>query len=892
MTCVLHPLRVHITHLMVVLAAVILLGIITSPSVTAAPEVVRTTPIDGEILQRTPTALGLGFDERLDQEASEFRLLTTDGQEVQGTTVVFGTDGRSVTISLPAAFPDGIYTIAWQAVSAEDGSSSIGWSSFSVGNPEDANIITIPTDQSGQGHTSTWYTVGARWLTLLGLAAMTALWPIWKGVMRPVLGVHRSDARVVTLRIQQLSWIALGIAAGGSLLDLVARSWGDDTLDTMFGTLGHTDGGFWWIVQMAMLVLLGIGLAISPWWYSRHARIANGALWILSLALPLPMVLSGHAVADDVGRVTTVALTYLFLLSALLLAGGAWWMAMALRASTTITDAINHRFRWLLIATMLTLVLAGGLLTDDFIGNMDALTQTTFGSFTIAAICVGAVLILLAIVRRYWQHGTTALAMTAAVLLLTIAGMQTAPTARDQLVDESVQLRELLSFDGRDGILLIAPGRTGVNHIRLETPGTYLQTETNVFLDLSSPDHPELGSKSVQMYRVQGNAFEHHGTEFSIDGTWRITVRIEEPGFDASTATVEQTFGVQATNAALPAAPWKFTTVSGLAGVSLAFVGVLGIATAATARGPLRKEAGGLAAIAIGLAVIVILQGRIDPILAVETGEGAINPNDMVMVKRGEGLYANYCASCHGANLRGDGPLAAALNPPPADFSAPHTKVHSNVDLIYWIQYGMQGTAMPGFRSQLEDQGIRDIIAYIQWWQQNPEAQTAYASSTIAACEVTPLGFNEVPEVFHHGIHPETRRGTPLVRAADADVSPEQTNEVMWTVEQLVNCANQGEFRSQVRLFTPSMLQEIFPQGASWEFTSRATSPAVPVDPENAIAIEDVQSMTTLADGRIAVTVIFADPAGLGVIPGANPVYQVTLVFVYQDGIWFIDEVR
>ncbi|MCO5224397.1 MAG: c-type cytochrome [Thermomicrobiales bacterium] len=889
MTCVLHSIRVHAIHLVMMVMAIVLLGIATGPTATAAPEVVRTTPIDGEILQRTPTALGLGFDERLDQEASEFRLLTTDGQEVQGTTVVFGTDGRSVTISLPAIFPDGVYTITWLAVSAEDGSSSNGWSSFSVGNPEDANIITIPTDQSGQGHTSTWYTIGARWLTLLGLAAMTALWPIWKGVIRPVLGVHRADARPVTLRMQQLAWVALGITIGGSLLDLLARSWGEDTLDSLFATLGHTDAGFWWIVQMALLVLLGIGLAISPWWYSHRARIANSALWVLSLALPLPMVLSGHAVADDVGRVTTVTLAYLFLLAALTLAGGALWIALALRVSTTIASDINHRFRWLLIAAMLTLAFAGGLLTDDFIGNMDALTQTTFGGFAIAAVIVGVVLIPLAMFAR---RSAAALAVTTAVLLLTIAGLQTAPTARDQLVDESVQVREHLSFDGRDGVLLIAPGRTGVNHIRLETPGTYLQTETNIFLDLSSPDHPELGSKSVQMYRVQGNAFEHHGTEFSIDGIWRITVRIEEPGFAASIATFEQEFGPQATNAALPAAPWKFTTVSGLAGIGLAFVGVLGIATAATARGPLRKEAGGLAAIAIGLAVVVILQGRIDPILAVETGEGAINPSDMVMVKRGEDLYANYCASCHGANLRGDGPLAAALNPPPASFDAPHTKVHSNADLIYWIQYGMQGTAMPGFRSQLEDQGIRDVIAYIQWWQQNPEARTDETSPALAACEVTPLGFNEVPEVFHHGIHPETRRGTPLVRAADADVSPEQTNEVMWTIEQLVNCANQGEFRSQVRLFTPSMLQEIFPQGASYEFTSRATSPAIPVDVENAIVIEDVQSMTTLADGRIAVTIIFADPTGLGVIPGANPVYQVTLVFVYQDGIWYIDEVR
>src|SRR5690606_36091784 len=39
------------------------------------------------------------------------------------------------------------------------------------------------------------------------------------------------------------------------------------------------------------------------------------------------------------------------------------------------------------------------------------------------------------------------------------------------------------------------------------------------------------------------------------------------------------------------------------------------------------------------------------------------------VVASGAELYASYCASCHGASARGDGPAAASLEPPPSDLS-------------------------------------------------------------------------------------------------------------------------------------------------------------------------------------------------------------------------------
>jgi mono/diheme cytochrome c family protein len=46
----------------------------------------------------------------------------------------------------------------------------------------------------------------------------------------------------------------------------------------------------------------------------------------------------------------------------------------------------------------------------------------------------------------------------------------------------------------------------------------------------------------------------------------------------------------------------------------------------------------------------------------------ATRPTEVV-VAEGRDLFLRYCASCHGADAKGDGPAAAALQPPPADLT-------------------------------------------------------------------------------------------------------------------------------------------------------------------------------------------------------------------------------
>jgi mono/diheme cytochrome c family protein len=80
-------------------------------------------------------------------------------------------------------------------------------------------------------------------------------------------------------------------------------------------------------------------------------------------------------------------------------------------------------------------------------------------------------------------------------------------------------------------------------------------------------------------------------------------------------------------------------------------------------------------------------------------------------LERGEALYQEYCASCHGPQGAGDGPAAEALNPKPANLKemAPY---HSDGDLAWKIAQGRG--AMPGWKRQLRARQIWDIVNFIK----------------------------------------------------------------------------------------------------------------------------------------------------------------------------------
>ena len=130
-----------------------------------------------------------------------------------------------------------------------------------------------------------------------------------------------------------------------------------------------------------------------------------------------------------------------------------------------------------------------------------------------------------------------------------------------------------------------------------------------------------------------------------------------------------------------------------------------------------RPLGGGIAA------VFLLTTGSLSGLLA-SAEPTKPDANDPALIARGKVVYAEHCASCHGANLEGQPnwrkPLPnGRLTAPPHDRTG-HTWHHSDKQLFDMVKNGtaamMPGyeTDMPAYRDTLSDTDIWAVLSFIE----------------------------------------------------------------------------------------------------------------------------------------------------------------------------------
>ena len=96
---------------------------------------------------------------------------------------------------------------------------------------------------------------------------------------------------------------------------------------------------------------------------------------------------------------------------------------------------------------------------------------------------------------------------------------------------------------------------------------------------------------------------------------------------------------------------------------------------------------------------------------------------------KGKVLFETNCASCHGTSGKGDGPVGAALQPPPRNFTVGDFKFDANKDgkpgededLMLVITNGAAaygGSPLMAPWGHLPEQDRLDLIAYVRTFHQ------------------------------------------------------------------------------------------------------------------------------------------------------------------------------
>ncbi|MBL8119250.1 MAG: copper resistance protein CopC, partial [Anaerolineae bacterium] len=225
--------------------------------VSAHANLQRAEPGPNAVLQISPPEIRLWFTEPLEPQFSRIILRDSDGN-VLNTPASFVDPVDAFQMALqPGELPDGLYTVAWRALSAADGHPSMGSYPFVIG---DASLLTgaaatgddtIPVDGTA-----------VRWLNLLSMAFGVGSLGFLLFVWSPAAPQGNLTIENTIRQLLWLGWLLIGLSGALMLLLQYSLATGNPLLtgingDSLNALVAESRFGHLWLTRMAMWVGLG-----------------------------------------------------------------------------------------------------------------------------------------------------------------------------------------------------------------------------------------------------------------------------------------------------------------------------------------------------------------------------------------------------------------------------------------------------------------------------------------------------------------------------------------------------------------------------------------------------------------------------------------------------------
>ncbi len=141
---------------------------------------------------------------------------------------------------------------------------------------------------------------------------------------------------------------------------------------------------------------------------------------------------------------------------------------------------------------------------------------------------------------------------------------------------------------------------------------------------------------------------------------------------------------------------------------------------------------------ALLLTVIAITAVQAAPPGQSPTPASPEGPTQTPSAMRGERLWTENCATCHGISGRGDGPAVQSMqmtdNPPPDFTDQVAARQRTLADMFAVTKEGRMDRLMPAWGGELSDDQIWDVVVYAQTFATSPEAVAAGEAIYQANC--------------------------------------------------------------------------------------------------------------------------------------------------------------
>ncbi|MBI5876795.1 MAG: copper resistance protein CopC [Chloroflexi bacterium] len=750
--------------LLILLAALALLAA-TVAVASAHASLVRADPAPNSIVTTAPRLFTLWFDEDLDTQFSTVSLLDSGQNRMDLGAVSFSADRRQMLIEARPNLPPGAYTVSWRALSAADGHSTRGVYAVFVGAASAG--LPAPVNQSATEVSALPLPLDAAVRFINLLAAMALCGALTLGLLagddRPAFNALRTDAArrtrnalVAALLVLFAGTIVAQLvqAAGASersLGEVLAQSiWLQTLTTTRFGQAALARI----LVVDLLLVLMFAGGATQPRlrWLG-NLRALDLLYWLLSVVVLFSISFASHGAASADPLRLSLVMDFLHLVAVSVWMGGLFALALLLapelkrlpEAETLpVVRVVLARFSNIAIASVVLFALTGLYATWRQVGYVAAF-GTLYGiTLIVKNVLVAPLLVigllntlilrpdLLALARKLpglsgvaWfdraahaaTHSLTVLrfvrveAMLGALVVLAAATLTVLPPARSsmppplptpfQAMRQSGNVRVSLGVDPyvvgqqtytarvtdlQDNLL------AGVQRVSLRF--TFLGTD--------------LGTTTEEMPPAGDGSYQLKGGYLSVVGAWKVETIIRRKDVEDDLRIPYRLNVIDPATNRAEEVPYinssiAFAVFDLLAGAAL-FV-------FSRQRKVMEGQWVGAGAMLLGVALF-----SMGVVSAPPSAAGIlVNPMvpDEASLAIGKTVFEDHCVACHGPQGRGNGPLAATLNPRPADFTL-HINQHSDEVTFNWISKGIAGSAMPAWEGALSADERWHVINYLQ----------------------------------------------------------------------------------------------------------------------------------------------------------------------------------
>ncbi|MFB7262958.1 copper resistance CopC/CopD family protein [Streptomyces nojiriensis] len=428
-------------RLALVLAALLATLFTAASPATAHAALTASDPKDGAVVATAPAQVTLSFSEQVAMGDDSIRVLDPQGKRVDtgelrdmcsGNTVRYGT-------ALHAGLPNGTYTVAWQAVSADSHPIS-GAFTFSIGAPS-ATDVTLPTAQAGGGPVGIAYGI-ARCAAYAGFTVLVG------GAAFILLCWRRGAAERPLQKLVVRAWVTL-TAATLAMLVLRTPYTGSGSFSDVFDLDGlravlQTKTGASLVSRLLLLGAAALFVAVLFGVYARRvaghgpdeadrteretdgpdqaagsdeADGADGAERpddtsdltfglaiggaVVSGGIAATWALSEHA-STGIQPGIAMPADILHLMAVATWLGGLAALLVALHKVPGIERAAVRRFSRVAFVSVLVLAVTGVYQSWRQLGSWSALTGTDYGQLLLLKIGLVAVLLGIAYVSRRW----------------------------------------------------------------------------------------------------------------------------------------------------------------------------------------------------------------------------------------------------------------------------------------------------------------------------------------------------------------------------------------------------------------------------------------------------------------------------------------------------------